>query len=199
VSAVVCAARDASGADPRARLRHIARAWLARRPLYLDAETTGLGRDDEIVEIAILEHDGTPLIDTRLRPLKPIPPEATRVHGIGPLDVQHAPTWPEVQQAVCAALHGRALVIYNAAFDLRMLVQTARSHASPRPPAENAFCAMRLYAEWHGDWNDYHGNYRWQRLGDAAEQMGLAVPENLHAASADAALTRELLRAMAGE
>jgi hypothetical protein len=29
--------------------------------------------------------------------------------------------------------------------------------------------------------------------------MGLAVPENLHAASADAALTRELLRAMAGE
>jgi DNA polymerase-3 subunit epsilon len=58
---------------------------------------------------------------------------------------------------------------------------------------------MRLYAEWHGDWNDHHGNYRWQRLGDAAKQMGLAVPENLHAASADAALTRELLRAMAGE
>jgi DNA polymerase III epsilon subunit-like protein len=182
--------RTSSGADLRPRLRRIARAWLARRPLYLDTETTGLGRDDEIVEIAILEHDGTPLIDTRLRPLKPIPPEATRVHGIGPLDVQ---------QAVCAALQGRALVIYNAAYDLRLLVQTACRHASPRPPAENAFCAMRLYAEWHGDWNDYHGNYRWQRLGDAAEQMGLAVPENLHAASADAALTRELLRAMAGE
>ncbi len=119
--------------DPRERLQRIARAWLARRPLYLDTETTGLGRDDEIVEIAILEHDGTPLIDTRLRPRKPIPPEATRVHGIGPLDVQHAPAWPAMQQAVCAALHGRALVIYNANFDLRMLVQTARVSCQPAP------------------------------------------------------------------
>ena len=183
-------AADRLGMDWRRSLPAIARDWLKQRPLYLDTETTGLGPTDEVVEIAVIEHDGTPLIDTRLRPSKPIPPEATRVHGIGPLDVQDAPTWPEVQQAVCAALHGRALVIYNAAYDLRMLVQTAHRHASPRPPAENAFCAMLLYAEWHGDCNDYRGNYRWQRLGDAAEQMGLALPENLHAASADAALTR---------
>ena len=60
--------------DPRERLRRIARGWLARRPVYLDTETTGLGRDDEIVEIALLDHDGTALADLRVKPRKPIPP-----------------------------------------------------------------------------------------------------------------------------
>jgi len=193
------AASDGSRHDPRERLRRIARGWLARRPVYLDTETTGLGRDDEIIEIALLDHDGAALADLRVKPRKPIPPAATRVHGIGPLEVADAPGWSEVQQDLCALLHGRAIVIYNADFDLRMLMQTARIHGCPRPPAASAFCAMKLYAEWYGDWNEFHGSYRWQRLGDAAQQMGLALPANLHAASADAALTRELVRAMAGE
>ena len=185
--------------DPRQRLRRIARGWLARRPVYLDTETTGLGRDDEIIEIALLDHDGAALADLRVKPRKPIPPEATRVHGIGALDVAEAPGWSEVQAELCALLRGRAIVIYNADFELRLLRQTARIHGCPLAPAASAFCAMKLYAEWYGDWNDFHGNYRWQRLGDAAEQMGLAVPVNLHAASADAALTRRLLLAMAGQ
>jgi DNA polymerase-3 subunit epsilon len=185
--------------DPRQRLGRIARGWLARRPVYLDTETTGLGRDDEIIEIALLDHDGAALADLRVKPRKPIPPEATRVHGIGALDVAEAPGWSEVQAELCALLRGRAIVIYNADFELRLLRQTARIHGCPLAPAASAFCAMKLYAEWYGDWNDFHGNYRWQRLGDAAEQMGLAVPVNLHAASADAALTRRLLLAMAGQ
>jgi len=193
------AARRTPRTDPRQRLRRIAGGWLARRPAYLDTETTGLGRDDEIIEIALLDHDGAALADLRVKPRKPIPPEATRVHGIGGLDVAEAPGWSEVQAQLCAQLHGRAIVIYNADFELRLLMQTARIHGCPLAPAASAFCAMKLYAEWYGDWNDFHGNYRWQRLGDAAEQMGLAVPVNLHAASADAALTRRLLLAMAGQ
>jgi DNA polymerase-3 subunit epsilon len=189
-----------AAADPaRERLRAIARGWLARRPLYLDTETTGLGHDDEIVEIAILEHDGSTLIDTRVKPSKPIPPDATRVHGIGPLDVAAAPDWALVQAEVHRVLAGRACIIYNAPYDLRMLVQTARIHRCPRPPLARAWCAMQLYAAWHGDWNHARQDYRWQKLGAAAAQMGLAVPENLHAARADAALTRALVRAMAGE
>jgi DNA polymerase III epsilon subunit-like protein len=197
--AAAAAAADSHGLDEhRARLQRIARGWLARRPLFLDTETTGTRATDEIVELAILDADGTVLLEQRVKPRKPIPPDATRVHGISDFDVRAAPCWQEVHPAVHRLLHGRALVIYNAAFDLRLLVQTARVHRCPRPPAETAFCAMKLYAEWHGAWNDCRGNYRWQRLGDAARQMGLAVPENLHAASADAALTRALLMAMAG-
>ncbi|MCF7989008.1 MAG: 3'-5' exonuclease [Thiohalocapsa sp.] len=182
----------------RQTLARIARGWLARRPVYLDTETTGLGPDAEIVEIAILETDGSALVDLRVRPKRPIPPAATRVHGIGNWDVRDAPSWPEVQEQVAAALRGRALVIYNAAYDLRMLVQTAWLHDSPRPPAETAFCAMKLYAEWYGEWNDIRGSYRWQRLGEAARQMGLAVPADLHSAAADAGLTRRVVEGVAG-
>ena len=27
---------------------------------------------------------------------------------------------------------------------------------------------MLAFASWRGDWNDYYGNYRWHKLGDAA-------------------------------
>ena len=199
-AAGAASAADIGGVDEhRAGLQRIARGWLARRPLFLDTETTGTGADDEIVELAIVDADGAVLLDQRVKPRKPIPPDATRVHGISDFDVRGAPGWPAVHADVHRLLQGRALVIYNAAFDLRLLVQTARVHRCPRPPAESAFCAMKLYAAWHGEWNDQRGGYRWQRLGEAARQMGLALPENLHAASADAALTRALLVAMAGD
>lgn len=62
-----------------------------------------------------------------------------------------------------------------------------------RPPAASTLCATKLSAQWYGDWNDFHGENLCQPLGEAAQQIGLDVPVNLHAASADAALTRRLL------
>jgi len=180
----------------RRKLQATARDWLSRRPLYLDTETTGLGPSDEIVEIAVLEHDGSTLANLRVRPLRPIPPEATRVHGITDADVIASPSFAGFAPALARALNNRTLVIYNAAYDLRLLAQTARRHAC-RNPATSAHCAMQLYAAWHGDWNPTHNDYRWQKLATAAAQMGLTIDEPLHSAQADAALTRRLLLAIA--
>lgn len=183
-------------ADTRRALQAIARDWLRRRPLYLDTETTGLGPSDEVIEIAVIDHDGTPLIDQRVRPAAPIPLAATRVHGISDADVANAPPFAAIAAELARLLHQRTLVIYNAAYDLRLLAQSARRHACRRP-ADSAHCAMQLYAAFYGDWNPTRHDYRWQKLADAAAQMGLAIDEPLHSARADAVLTRRLLQAIA--
>jgi len=52
--------------------------------VYLDTETTGLspGNGARIVEIAILDDDGRPLLDTLVNPDCEIPDEASSIHGI---------------------------------------------------------------------------------------------------------------------
>jgi hypothetical protein len=44
--------------------------------VLLNTETTGLGPDDEVVEIAVLDPTGRALLDTLVRPPRPIPPAA---------------------------------------------------------------------------------------------------------------------------
>ncbi|XFB06568.1 exonuclease domain-containing protein [Azotobacter salinestris] len=56
--------------------------WLAEDALFLDTETTGLHASAEIVELSLIDSRGQPLLDTLIRPERPIPPALTRIHGI---------------------------------------------------------------------------------------------------------------------
>lgn len=73
-------------------------AWARERTanpatIFLDTETTGLGRDAEIIDLGVVDMHGNVLIDTLIAPRSPIPPETTRVHGIVDADVIGAPGW----------------------------------------------------------------------------------------------------------
>ena len=171
--------------------------WLSERPLYLDTETTGLDNQAEVIEVAILDHTGKPLLDTLVKPTRPIPRAATDVHGITNEDVAQAPTFPAIYERVAFLMTVRRTVIYNAEYDLRLLRQSARQWGV-RPIHLEAHCAMLLYAEHYGEWDDRRNSFRWQRLMNAARQCGLDIPMNLHRASADAELTRQLVHYMAG-
>jgi DNA polymerase-3 subunit epsilon len=169
-----------------------AREYLAARPVYLDTETTGLGGFDEIVEVCILDHDGRALVDTLVRPSRPIPADVVRIHGITNAIVKTAPTWPEVWPEVQAALQGRLVGIYNADFDLRMMAQSHRRYSMGWASQESrAFCIMRLYA-------DFYGRGRWQTLDDAGRQCSISLP-NAHRARADTLLARAVLLHIAGQ
>ena len=181
------------------RTAAIARAQqnLLNRPLFLDTETTGLDPRAEIVEIAVIDHDGGVLLDTLVKPTRPIPWDATRVHGISNEMVANAPTWGDIWPQVQSILTGRRVGIYNAEFDLRMIQQ---SHAAQKiadgAAGARAFCIMKLYAEFYGE-RGSHGDFRWQSLDKAARQCGIALP-NSHRAGADALLARALLAYVAG-
>lgn len=174
-----------------------ARETIGLRTVYLDTETTGLDDGAEICDIAIIDHDGTVLLDTLVRPTKPIPVKASEIHGIINEDIMDAPNYAEIHQNLEAQIEGKLIVIYNASYDTRILRQSAWAHKLPRLKDGNAVCAMELYAQFYGDWNEYHGSYKWQSQANAAQQLGIEIPADLHRAAADANLCRLIIEAMA--
>lgn len=173
----------------------IAQSW-ARELLtqmdvvILDTETTGLDSGAEICQLAVINLSGDVLINTLVKPTRPIPQQASRIHKITDQTVASAPTFADIYDVLRATLTGRRVVIYNVAFDVRMLKQSARPHqlelGHPVLGAAGYSCAMEWYAQWVGDWNDYHGNYRWQRL-----------PGGDHTALGDCQATLAVIKQMA--
>jgi DNA polymerase-3 subunit epsilon len=175
-----------------------AKEWVTKKPVYLDTETTGIKANDSIVEITVLDHDGSALIDTLVKPMGRIPADATRIHSITNEMVKSAPLWEDVWPEVEAILSGRVVGIYNADFDLRLIHQTHKSHWMQwqKPEGSEVFCIMKLYAQYYGQWNSRHGNYRWQSLDAAGRQCGIPLP-NTHRARDDTLLARAVLLHMA--
>ena len=175
----------------------LAREKLALRPVYLDPDTTGLDPRSEIVEIAVLDHDGSVLVDTLIKPTGAVPAEATRVHGITNAMVALAPAWKEAWPPVAAALQGRVVGIYNMDYDRRLMRQTHRQNGMRwSSPKAEFFCIMEAYAQFYGKWDPRRGAYRYQRLEEAGWQCQISLP-NSHRARADAELARAVLLTMA--
>lgn len=187
-----------------------AKQWLENCNI-LDTETTGLEDEDEICEISIIDHQGNIQIDTLVKPSKPIPEDATRIHGITNEMVADAPTWPEIHDQVRKIIAARPLVIFNASYDTRILEQTARLHGldmlDHNPPegiakqliwAEHqSHCAMLAYAEFYGEWNDSKRDYKWQSLIKAAKQQNVQLEGQAHRALYDCQMTFGVIQAMA--
>ncbi len=155
--------------------------------VILDTETTGLDPNAEIVQIGVIDGAGKVLVNNVLvKPTIPIPPEATRVHGITNEMVKDAPSFPEVLPQLRDAINGKLVVIYNEKYDMRLLRQSARAHGVTLDLDVGTVCAMLKYAEFCGEWDDYHGSFRWQKLqgGD-------------HSALGDCLATLNLIKKMA--
>jgi DNA polymerase-3 subunit epsilon len=182
----------------RAEAIQIARQKLELHPVYLDTETTGTDRSSEIIEICILDHDGTLLFDSLVKPVGTIPLQTTKIHGITNEMVKTAPPWYNVWPDIEALLKSRSVGIYNAEFDLRMIQQTHARYRMPWRPAvlASSFCIMKLYAQFYGDWDAMRGSYRWQSL-DAAGRQSKIPLRNTHRAYDDTLLAREVLNAIA--
>lgn len=175
----------------------VARQKLAKEPLYLDTETTGLGPLDEVVEITVLDADGRMVVDKLVRPTKPIPADAFAIHGISDEMVKDAATWPEVWPEVESFMRGKLVAIYNADFDTRIMRQTHNLYNMRWDPRlADFFDIMQLYAQYYGEWNRARGSYRWHSLENAGRQARIPLP-NTHRAKDDTALARAILHFIA--
>lgn len=155
--------------------------------VILDTETTGLGRRDEVIEVAVVDASGATLLQTLVWPQGgSVPQGATRVHGLTIDDLGGAPTWPHVLPELREALGGRRVLAWNAPFDERMARQSSRlwrlRHDLP------AFeCAMRAYALARGV-----ASGRRKLAAAAADEGVLAAPQR-HRSADDARLTLAVL------
>lgn len=189
---------EAAGAQPAAG-RAAAIAWakgLAEDPavVFLDTETTGLGGGAEVVDLAVVDGSGRIVLETLVRPMAAIPIEATAIHGIGDADVAAAPTWPEVHDALCRLLAERTVVVYNAAFDRRLVGQCGARHGLALPEVRWE-CAMLAYAGYRAEAGGRGRLLRWHKLEQAVLAFG-AEPGG-HRAAADALACRAVVLGMA--
>lgn len=180
-----------------------ARRLLERQPVILGTKTTGLGDEAEICEIAIIDHTGRALLDTRVRPVYGIPWQATHIHGIEDSDVANAPDLAAVLDTGARRVLQLATIgIYEANDNLRLIRQSgaalARYDIVSLGMQAQAVCIMEMYAHFYDDWAEWHGSYTWQSLETAAAQCGLEWDGKTHSALADARMTLQVLRHMAG-
>nr|AMP50756.1 exonuclease [uncultured bacterium] len=96
--------------------------------VFFDLETTGTNIvSDRIVEIAYLKvfPNGDEESRTRLiNPERPIPAEASAIHGIKDEDVKDAPTFQQIAKSLAAQLEGCDLAGYNSnRFDIPLLAE----------------------------------------------------------------------------
>lgn len=164
------------------------------RLLAVDTETTGMSpaSGDRLVEVASVEIADGALgreWSSLVKPGRPIPPDASRVHGITDAMVADAPGSREVGLALREACGELPLVFHNAPFDLPFLIHLFRESGAPpllNPIVDTLGLARGLPGSG--------GN----SLGALAARLGLPA-ETAHRALGDARTTARLFLALAAE
>jgi len=173
---------------------------VSRLPIVaIDTETTG--RDaatDRVVEVATVRWDGTSR-DDRLsclvNPGRPIPKEATDVHGITDADVADKPPFSAILPDLVEALIGRIPLAYNAHFDRQFLMEEYNRSAVEELKSVPAF---RRNVEWIDPlvWvREVQQNERSKALGEVCQRLGIPLA-NAHRATDDAEAALLVFRAV---
>lgn len=171
------AAEKAAKAAERARVdRLMARLRRYRdvdpaKTICLDVETTGLiAGEDEILQLSIIDGTGAVLLNEYIRPQHATEwPEAAAINGITPEMVAVKPTidahLPRIQAIVDAA---ELIIGYNSdGFDLPFL-----RAAGVQIRKKRTFDVMLEFAELYGEWDEYHRDWKWQKLSTCAAFFG---------------------------
>jgi DNA polymerase-3 subunit epsilon len=161
---------------------------LNENTLILDTETTGLDSKAEICEITIIDSNGKPLINTLVKPINPIPEEAIKIHGITNEMVANSPTFIEIEDEIFNILYNKKIVIYNADYDIRLLMQCANDAKAFDTFRASSICVMKWYQQ-------FTESTKWIKLTKACEHMKIDISDILaHRALADCNMTLRLIK-----
>lgn len=174
-----------------------AKTLLKNNCLALDTETTGLGKADEVIEVAVVNTAGVVIFESFVKPrYAEVGLQAFQVYRIGPKQLAEASPFPALWRAFSETIKGRNIVAYNAAFDLRMLSQTCAAWADELPHGQFAMDSLAL--NWSCLMNGYTDYNKGKRvsLTEACNRHNIE-PGN-HSAASDARAALALLQTMAG-
>jgi DNA polymerase-3 subunit epsilon len=161
--------------------------------LAVDTETTGMSPADghrlvEVARVAIVDGTLGEEWSTLIDPNRPIPADATRVHGISDAMVAGAPKAAEAGRQLRAACADLPLVFHNAPFDLPFLLHLFREAGAPallNPIVDTLGLARGLFGTGSN------------ALGTLATKLKLPV-ETAHRALGDTRTTARLFIELAG-
>jgi DNA polymerase-3 subunit epsilon len=107
-----------------------------------DVETTGFGKNDRIVEIALVAFKEGKVLEewsTLINPLRDV--GKTNIHGVTSSMVSTAPLFEDVINDIFRIINGRVLVAHQFSFDARMLIQEF-NRAKTDGDLGKGFCTM---------------------------------------------------------
>ena len=135
--------------------------------IYLDFETTGLSKNDEVLQTAIISEDGEILLYKLSKPTeKKQWDEAMKINGITPADVANAePFDDKVVQDIID--HTVEIVCYNISLENLMLDKYNIKNFKSK-----LVDCMELFAPIYGQWNDFYQSYAYKSLEEAARYVG---------------------------
>lgn len=155
-----------------------------------DVETTGLYKNDRIVEIAFVAFSEGKVLEewsTLINPLRDI--GKSNIHGITPSMVSTAPIFEETVNDIFRMIDGRVLVAHNLSFDARMLMQEL-NRANTQGKFGKGFCTMiasRRILAGCGD-----------SLAATCTELGVKILE-AHSALGDARMTMQIFQKLMGD
>jgi DNA polymerase III epsilon subunit-like protein len=158
--------------------------------VFLELDTTGLSADVEIIRMVILDAQGDILLESYVKPTKPISAEITRVTGITSQDIEQAPTIVCVWDRLGEALRGKYVLSYNLDFDKGKLQDAAKRNDLEVPLIIGEDLMERAM--------QYYQVSSYPKLEMLCRSIGHPLPEQPHQTAFDRALGQiALLKAMA--
>ena len=147
------------------------------RTIIIDTETTGIGEDDEILQLSIIDENENTLYNEYFKPrYKTSWPRAEAVNHISPEMVSDKPSIYEKQNEIQKIMSEVSTVIgYNIEFDLKML----RRAGIYLNPFADKIDVMKHFADYYGDYDIRHKRYKYKSLQVCAETLGYKS-DNLH-------------------
>lgn len=144
--------------------------------VVLDFETTGLSSlKDEILQVSVIDQCGNVLINEYCKPKNLNEwEEAEEIHNISPKMVKDKKPFEEYINILSDILtNADEIIIYNVNFEKGFLNKYGVQFN------DNFYDLMIKFAEIYGEWNDYWGNYTWQKLSTCCTYFGYYL-KNAH-------------------
>lgn len=167
-----------------------------KKIVCFDTETTGIGKDDEILQLTICGFDENGEAEVLLNELfKPTHhtswPDAQRVNGISPQMVKNCPTFAERLSEIKRFFADADVIVgYNVKFDARLVEQSScRLYSVPK----DKLCDPMLY---YKDKKKEKGHTLTDACAQYIPERLAWFKENAHDAASDSLITLEVLKAM---
>ncbi len=177
-----------------------ARNLLQLNPLFMHSKTTGAAEQAEVVEIAVLDSAGKPLIDALVKPKRHIRPTASEEHGITDEMVDNAPKWTEVLPEIEEILARKKICVYDLSNELLALQNSYQNNLNRWSLDTGSFVnVMDLFSRYRNVRDPRSGALTCYSLEEAARMMGIDIEIIAYRrAHEDAWLVRAILMAIAG-
>ena|SRR5690606_18350425 len=195
--------------------------WVRDNCIVSDTETTGLGENDTIVELAaVCPKTREVMVDTLVHPKSAMSAGAEKTHGISLREATADGISPGSAFAILAASHmaysspqkpALYLAAFNRNFDARLIIQTAFRSNYQHPveldkvfyitrKAEGTTCIMELanrYLHEHLEWDAEQSKFKRLSLEKCLQITGIQREGIAHRALSDALAAADLLNFIA--